>query len=106
MPQCKKCGKKGLFLKIEDDTGLCLACNEEFSGQGKRLTQAITESKNQVTRTKDPGEIVKFCQAVESRGRELLDLHGRFGLQPSQELLDLIQTYRKMRELAEKQPSK
>jgi hypothetical protein len=59
MPQCTKCGKKGLFLKIEDDTGLCLSCNEDFAKQGKVLTEKIVRAKNSATTAKDPKEIVK-----------------------------------------------
>ena len=46
MPQCTKCGKKGLFLKIEVDTRLCLSCNESFAQKGKILTEKITDAKN------------------------------------------------------------
>jgi len=102
MAKCKKCGKKGLFLKIEADTGLCLSCNEEFAHKGKLLTEKITEAKNKSTIAKDSKEIVKFCKSVEDYGNELLTLHKVHNLEPSQELLDLIQTYKKMGEQAEK----
>jgi hypothetical protein len=102
MPQCTKCGKKGLFLKIEDDTGLCLSCNEDFAKQGKVLTEKIVRAKNSATTAKDPKEIVKFCRSVENYGNELLALHQAYNLQPSQELLDLIATHKKAREQAEK----
>ena len=96
MPQCKKCGKKGLFLKIEGDTGLCLACNERFAQEGKILTQKIIEAKNEATATKDAKKLVSLCKSIEAHGNDLV------ALQPSQELLDLIGTYKKMREQAEK----
>jgi hypothetical protein len=102
MPQCKKCGKKGLFLKIEGDTGLCLACNEGFAQEGKILTQKIIEAKNEATSTKDPEKLISLCKAIEAHGNDLVALHQAYHLQPSQELLDLIQTYKKMREQAEK----
>jgi NADH:ubiquinone oxidoreductase subunit F (NADH-binding) len=102
MPQCKKCGKKGLFLKIEGDTGLCLACNEGFAQEGKILTQRIIEAKNEATATKDAEKLVSLCKSIESHGKELVALHQAYNLQPSQELLDLIGTYKKMREEAEK----
>lgn len=102
MPQCKKCGKKGLFLKIEDDTGLCLSCNENFAREGKILTENIIEAKNRVSTVKDPERIVNLCKSIEHYGNELLALHQTYNLQPSQELLDLIETYKKMRESAEK----
>ena len=56
MPECKKCHKKGLFCKIEGDSGLCLCCNEEFAGKGKELTQKIMEAKNKVAEAKDTEE--------------------------------------------------
>lgn len=102
MPQCKKCGKKGLFLKIEDDTGLCLSCNGSFAQEGKVLTQKITEAKNKAVIAKDPGEIAESCKAVVQYGNELIALHQAYNLQPSQVLLDLIETCKKKQELAEK----
>ncbi|MEW5722737.1 MAG: hypothetical protein AB1896_06495 [Thermodesulfobacteriota bacterium] len=100
MPQCHKCGKKGLFLKIEGDTGLCLACNEEFARKGKVLTRAITEAKGRADQAQDPAAAAGFGREIEARGRELLDLHQVYKLQPSQELLDLIEKYRPQREKA------
>ena len=102
MPQCKKCGKKGLFLKIEADTGMCLSCNEEFAKEGKRLTEKIIEAKTHGTTAEDPQDRVKFCKSVEDYGNKLLALHQAFNLEPSQELLDLIETHKKMQEQAEK----
>jgi hypothetical protein len=102
MPQCKKCGKKGIFLKIEKDTGLCLSCNEDFAQEGKILTEKITEAKNRATITRDPKEVVKLCKVLEHHGNALIALHQAINLQPSQELLDLINTHKRMRELAEK----
>ena len=46
-------------------------------------------------------EIIKFCKSVENHGKELLALHQAYNLKPSQELLDLIETHRKMQEQAE-----
>ena len=102
MPQCRKCGTKGLFLKIEEDTGLCLSCNESFAQKGKILTERITDAKNTARVAKDPEEITKCCQSVEENGNELLALHQTYNLQPSQELLDLIESHRKMRVSTEK----
>ena len=102
MPQCKKCGKKGLFLKIENDTGLCLSCNGSFAQEGKVLTQKITDAKNKAVTAKDPGEIAASCKEVEKYGNELIALHQAYNLQPSQVLLDLIETCKKKREAAEK----
>jgi urease gamma subunit len=102
MPQCKKCNKKGLFLKIEEDTGLCLSCNEAFAREGKTLTEKITEAKNAVSATEDAEQIVKLCKAIEDYGEKLMALHETYNLQPSQELVDLVRTYRKMGERARK----
>ena len=102
MPQCKKCGKKGLFLKMEEATGLCLSCNEGFAQEGKILTEKIIEAKNKAAVAKDPEEITKLCRSVEYYGNELLALHKAYNLGPSQELVDLIETHKKMREEAEK----
>ena len=98
MPQCKKCNKKGLFLKIEEDSGLCLACNEAFAGRGKTLTEKIMEAKNEVSATDDPGEIKRLCSEIRDLGEQLIALHREFNLEPSNELLDLLETHAKMAE--------
>ena len=103
MPQCRKCGKKGLFLKIEEVTGLCLSCNERFAQEGKVFTERITVAKNEASIAKDPKDVAKFCQLVEDYGNELLVLHQSYSLHPSQELLDLIASYRKIRFSAERE---
>jgi hypothetical protein len=102
MPQCKKCGKSGLFLKMERDTGLCLSCNEGFAQEGKVLTEKIMEAKNKAAATKDTEEIAAACTAVEQSGNELIALHQAYNLQPSQALLDLIEAHKKMGEEAGK----
>jgi hypothetical protein len=106
MPQCRKCGKKGLFLKIEEDTGLCLPCNESFAQEGKILTEKIAAAKNAAINAKDPEEIARYCQVLEDHGNRLVALHQTYNLQPSQGLLDLIETHKKMRGSAEKQSGK
>ena len=101
MPRCRKCGKKGLFLKIEDDTGLCLSCNENFAREGKILTEKIIEAKNLAATAKESGEVVRLCRSVEEEGAALIALHGEYNLEPSQELLELVAAHKKMRESAE-----
>ena len=103
MPRCTKCGRKGLFLKIEEDTGLCLPCNEKFAQEGKIFPERITAAKNAASVAKDPKESARFCQLVENYGNELLALHQAYNLKPSRELLDLIQVYKKMRVSAERE---
>jgi hypothetical protein len=98
MPQCRKCGKKGLFLKIEEDTGMCLSCNEDFAKEGKILTEKIIEAKNKARTAKDPEGVAKFSHLVVDYGNELLALHRSYHLEPSQELVDLIETHKKMGE--------
>jgi len=94
MPQCNKCGKKGLFLKMEGDTGLCLSCNELFAKEGKTLTEKIMDAKNKVTASTDGKEIASLCKSIEDYGKSLVALHEAYNLQPSQELLDIIETYK------------
>jgi hypothetical protein len=98
MPQCRKCGKKGLFLKIEEDTGMCLSCNEDFAKEGKILTEKIIEAKDKARTDRDPEGVFKFSRLVVDYGNELLALHHAYNLEPSQELVDLIETHRKMGE--------
>lgn len=101
MPQCKKCHKKGLFLKIEEDTQLCLECNEAFAKEGKLLTEKIMQAKTAAATEKDKTVVVQHCKEIENYGEKLIALHKEYNLEPSQELTDLISTYRKMREVAE-----
>jgi len=98
MPTCKKCGKRGLFLKIESDTGLCLSCNEEFAEEGKILTGKVMEAKSKAASSKDPDEISVACKALEGYGNELIALNKAYDVEPSQALLDLIEAHKKIRE--------
>ena len=59
------------------------------------------EAKNLIGTT-DSAQIVKLCQTIEEYGMRLIELHEEYKLQPSQELLDLIQTYKEMRQSADK----
>lgn len=102
MPECKKCGKKGLFLKMESDTGLCLGCNETFAQEGKILTEKVMEGKNKAAAAADAEEMAAGCKTVEDYGNELIALHQAYNLQPSTTLVDLIETHKKMRENAGK----
>jgi type II secretory ATPase GspE/PulE/Tfp pilus assembly ATPase PilB-like protein len=102
MPQCRKCGKKGIFLKIEADTRLCLSCKEEYNSRSRVLTEKITAAKNEVSLTKDPTRVMDLCKTVEDHGYELVTLQLDYLLQPSQELLDLIEAYQKIKEMAER----
>ena len=86
---------------MEADTGLCLACNEDFSREGKTLTEKIMQAKNAATTIKDKKMVVKYYREIEDYGNQLIALHQSFHLQPSQELQDLISTYKKMREVAQ-----
>lgn len=101
MPHCNSCGKKGLFLKIEADSGLCLTCNEAFASRGKRLTRKITEAKQAAMTAKEPAAIQAACQTLVGEGEKLIRLHEAFQLPPSQELLELIETHRKTGDLAD-----
>lgn len=76
--------------------------HEGFAQEGKILTEKIIEAKNKAAVAKDPEEITKLCRSVEYYGNELLALHKAYNLGPSQELVDLIETHKKMREEAEK----
>lgn len=102
MPQCATCGKKGLFLKIEEDSGLCLACNESFSREGKALTEKIIAAKREAMSSQDPEVVSRNSADVVRYGKELIALHERFHIEPSQELQDLIATYEKMGQMAGK----
>jgi hypothetical protein len=103
MPRCTKCGQKGLFLKLEKNTGLCNACGKRFREKSRALTEKITAAKNEVALTKNPAEISALCQTIESYGNALIALQLDYVLQPSQELVDLLDAYKKIKELAEEE---
>jgi UDP-glucose 6-dehydrogenase len=80
---------------MEKDSGLCLSCNAQFAQQGKLLTEKIIDAKNKVATAKEPKDVAALCQSIEQYGSELVELHKAYNLQPSQELLDMIETYKK-----------
>ena len=49
---------------------------------------------------KDTEGVVKFSNLVVDYGNELLALHQAYNLEPSQELVDLIETHKKLGEKA------
>jgi uncharacterized Zn finger protein (UPF0148 family) len=100
MARCKKCGRKGLFLKIHEGTGLCPSCREAFAEKSRALTEKITAAKNEVSLSSDPKRILDLCQKVESYGEQLIALQLDYTLEPSQELIDLIEAYRKIGDLS------
>lgn len=100
MPQCKKCGKKGWLLKLERETGLCLSCNAVFVENGRQLTEKITENVNLIAESDDPKTIVSRCDQIEETANKLISLHKGCFLEPSAELLDVVNWCREVKERA------
>jgi len=100
MPRCKKCGKKGLLLKLEEKTGLCLSCNAAFAESGKHLTERIMENANLIARSDDPKSIASQCEVVEESANKLISLHEEYSLEPSSELLILVSRHREIKQRA------
>lgn len=100
MPQCKKCGRKGLLLKLEGKTGLCLSCNAEFAESGKHLTEKIMDNVNLIAQSDDPNTIVSRCDQIEESANKLILLQEAYSLEPSSELVDLVSKYREMKQKA------
>jgi len=122
MVQCKKCGKKGLLLRLEKDTGLCLSCKGAFVERAKPLAERLMEAENMckaafaekakpVTEklvegkeidlaalSDDPKAVVTLCEAVEESAKELLSLKKEYSLESGPELLELITKYREMKQ--------
>ncbi len=90
MPQCKKCGKKGLLLKLDEKTRLCLSCNAAFVESGKHLTEKITERVNLIAQFDDPKTVVFRCDQIEESANKLISLHKEYFLEPRSELLDVV----------------
>ena len=102
MPQCNRCGKRGLFLKIDNDMGLCRSCKEDFREKSRVLTEKIVAAKNEATLSKEPDRIIELCDSIDFYGKQLVALQLDYTLQPGQELLDLMEAYKKVRQLAVK----
>ena len=103
MALCKKCGKKGLFLRIEGTTGMCRPCKEDFIRKSKVLTEKVTAAKNEAMLTEDPEKLIRLCKRIEFHGNELIALQLEYTLRPSLELDGLIEAYKRIRELLEKE---
>ena len=82
MPQCKKCGKKGLLLRLEEKTGLCSPCNTTVEEMSRHLNEDIMENVNSVIRPVVPETIVGISK--------LISLHEEYSLKPSSVLLYLM----------------
>ena len=102
MGECKSCGKKGLLLRIEKDTGLCLSCKADFAEKAKPLAAKLmeVENLNLASRTDDMQDVVNQCKAVEESAQKLLDLKKEYGLEPGAELQELLNKYCEIRKKA------
>ncbi len=102
MRQCKKCGKKGLLLRMEKDTGLCLSCKGAFAERAKPLAERLMEVENMnlAARSDDPKTIVTQCEAVEESANKLLSLKKEYSMEPGPELQELITKYRDIKQKA------
>jgi len=101
-PRCKKCHAKGLFLKLDKETGLCVSCKEEYTKKSRHLVERITAAKHRAALAADPVEITEACKELELYGNELISLQLLYTLHPSLELADFLEAYQKTREMAEK----
>ena len=102
MAQCKSCGKKGLLLKLEKDTGLCISCKADFAAKAKPLTQKLmeVESMNLAQRTDDPKAVVAQCDAVEESAKKLIALKKQYALEPGPELTEIMNKYAEIKQKA------
>jgi hypothetical protein len=102
MRQCRSCGKKGLLLKLEKDSGLCLACKGSFSEKAKPLAEKMMEVENMnlAARTDDPKEVISQCEAVEESANKLIALKKEYNLEPGAEIQELIDKYREIKQKA------
>ncbi len=100
MPQCKKCGKRGLFLRLEEKTGLCPSCNAAFAKSSKELTEKIMENANLIRRLDDPKIVVSRCDQMEENAKNLILLHKEHSLEVGSELIDLVTWCREIRQKA------
>lgn len=80
MAKCKRCGKKGLFLKVNSD-GLCKACEiiSEAEQEKNRIELEIQESKNHLSQinidTQNAENLLhRYQEQAEKKSEELKNL--------------------------------
>ncbi len=102
MARCKSCGKKGLLLRLEKETGLCVACKAAFAEKAKPLTAKLmeVETMNLAQRSDDPGTVVTQCEAVEESANKLIALMKEYALEPGPELTEIINKYLEIKQKA------
>lgn len=100
MPQCKKCGKKGMLLRLAQKTRLCRSCDAAFSENSKHLTEKIMENVNLIVRSDNLELIVSRCDQIEEDTHKLVSLYREYSLAPSSQLLDLVHQYREIKQKA------
>ena len=98
MPQCKKCKKKGLFLKLYRRTRLCLPCNTAFIKSSRELTAKIMEDINSIQGLDDPKAIVSRCEQVEENAQKLISLHKEYSQEVSSSLMLVVNRYRQIKQ--------
>ena len=98
MPQCKKCRKKGMFLKLEKRTGLCLSCKTAFMKSSKELTEKVTEDANLIRGLDDPKAIVSRCDQVEENAQKLISLHKEYSLEAGSALMHVVNWCRQIKQ--------
>ncbi len=69
MGKCKKCGKKGLFLKLNSD-GFCAKCETIELEEKKRVLETKIESLNEETKT--------INEKIEQQTKALGDLRAQY----------------------------
>ena len=74
MAQCKSCGKKGLLLRLEKETGLCISCKAAFAEKAKPLAEHLmdVENMNLASKSDDPNAVVAQCEALEESANKLI----------------------------------
>lgn len=102
MARCKSCGKRGLLLRLEKQTGLCVSCKAAFAEKAKPLTEKLMEVETMklAERSDDPKSIVTHCEAVEENANKLIALKKEYSLKPGPELREIIKRYAEIKQKA------
>ncbi len=98
MPQCKKCRKKGLLLKLEKRTGLCLPCKTAFMKSSRELSEKLMEAVNSIRELDDPKAIVSGCDQVEENAQKLISLHKEYSLGVGSPLMHVVNWCRQIKQ--------
>lgn len=80
MAQCKYCGKKGLFLKVYKDTGLCKRCDGPVTMSIRSILHVLQESLDLIETSKNFNTRISRIDVVIDKCNSLNNLYWSKGI--------------------------